>query len=130
MEKVIKYISNAPFSQEVIEKDNLKLEALSNLSRSQVKNLRIIIVIKGMLSTESVSYIQEHAKDVLGSSDEGAGNSVISDSEEKENDVTDENDESVENDESGQKMTSQMKVMRQCKMMSQMKVEGMFTNSV
>ena len=39
-----------------------------------------------MLSAESGSYIQEHVKDFLGSSDEGAGNAVISDSEGKEND--------------------------------------------
>ena len=58
--------------------DNLMLEALANLSHSQIKYLRMIIV-KGMLSTESVSYIQEHVKNFLGSSDEGAGNAVISD---------------------------------------------------
>ena len=52
MEKVKQYISNVPLSQEVIEKVNLKLEALSNLSRSQVKYLKMVIV-KGMLSTES-----------------------------------------------------------------------------
>ena len=45
-----------------------------------------MITVKGMLSTESVSYIQEHVKDFLGSSDEGAGHSVISDNEDKEND--------------------------------------------
>jgi len=94
------YISNAPLSQEVIEKDNLKLEALSNFSCSQLKYLRMIIV-KGMLSTKSVSHIQEHVKDFLGSSDEGAGNAVISDSEDKENE-SDENNESVENDKSGE----------------------------
>jgi len=92
------YISNAPLSQEVIKKDNLKLEALSNFSCSQVKYLRMIIV-KGMLSTKSVSHTQEHVKDFLGSSDEWAGNAVIRDREDKENE-SDENDESVENDES------------------------------
>ena len=88
MEKVKQYISNAPLSQEVIEKDNLKLEALSNLSHSQVKYLRRIIE-KAMLSTESVSYIQANVKNFLGGSDEGAGNAVISDSEDKENDESD-----------------------------------------
>jgi len=43
MEKVKQNISNAPLSQEVIEKVNLKLEALSNLSRSQVKYLKMVI---------------------------------------------------------------------------------------
>ena len=33
----------APLSQVVIEKDNLKLGGLSNLSRSQVKYLRMIL---------------------------------------------------------------------------------------
>ena len=55
-----------------------------------------MIIVKGMLSTESLSYIQEHVKDFLGSSDEGAGNAVISDSEDKENDESDENYESDE----------------------------------
>ena len=45
-----------------------------------------MITVKGMLSTESVSYIQEHVKHFLGGSDEGAGISVISDNEDKEND--------------------------------------------
>lgn len=45
-----------------------------------------MITAKGMPSTESVSYIQEHVKDFLGSSDEGAGTAVISDSKDKEND--------------------------------------------
>ena len=39
-------------------------------------------------------------KDFLGSSDEGAGTAVISDSKDKENDRSDEKYESVENDES------------------------------
>ena len=84
MEKVKQYISNAPLSQEVIEKVNFNLEALSNLSCSQVKYFKYLrmIIEKGMLSTESVSYIQEHVKDFVGSSDEGAGNAVIIDSEE------------------------------------------------
>ena len=85
MESVKQYISNAPLSQKVIEKDHLKLDAPSNLTCFQVKYLRMIAV-KGMLSTESVSYIQGHAKDFLGSSDEGAGYSAISDNEDKEND--------------------------------------------
>lgn len=85
MESVKQYISNAPLSQKVIEKDHLKLEAPSNLTCFQVKYLRMITV-KGMLSTESVSYIQEHVKHFLGGSDEGAGISVISDNEDKEND--------------------------------------------
>ena len=60
-----------------------------------------MIIVKGMLSTKSVSYIQEHVKDFLGSSDEGAGNAIISDSEDKENE-SDENDVSVKNDKSGE----------------------------
>lgn len=48
----------------------------------------------------------------------GAGNTVLSNSEDKENDEPDEYAE----------MTSQMKVMRQFKMMRQVKVEGMLTN--
>ena len=43
-----------------------------------------MIIEIGMLSTESVSYIQKHVKDFVASSDEGAGNAVIIDSEEKE----------------------------------------------
>lgn len=49
----------------------------------------------------------------------GAGNTVLSNSEDKENDEPDEN----------AKMTSKMKVIRQFKMMRWMKVEGMLTNS-
>ena len=85
MESVKQYFSNAPLSQKVIEKDHLKLEASSNLTCFQVKYPKMITV-KGMLSTESVSYIQEHVEDFLGSSDEGAGYSAISDNEDKEND--------------------------------------------
>ena len=50
----------------------VRRQALSNLTRT--------------LSTESVSYIQEHVKEILGSSDEGTGTAVISDSKDKEND--------------------------------------------
>ena len=85
MESVKEYISDAPLSQKVIEKHHLKLEAPSNLTCVQVKYLRMIAV-KGMLSTESVSYIQGHVNDFLGSSGEGAGYSAISDNEDKEND--------------------------------------------
>ena len=81
--------------------------ALSKLTRSQVKYLRMIIQ-KGMLSTESVSYIQEHVKDFLGSSDKRAGTAVISDSKNK-------------------KRIGQMKTISQLKVTSQMKVEGMLT---
>lgn len=49
----------------------------------------------------------------------GAGNTVLSNSEDKENDEPDEN----------AKMTSKMKVIRQFKMMRWMKIEGMLTNS-
>lgn len=49
----------------------------------------------------------------------GAGNTVLSNSEDKENDEPDEN----------AKMTSKMKVIRQFKMMRRMEVEGMLTNS-
>lgn len=49
----------------------------------------------------------------------GAGNIVLSNSEDKENDEPDEN----------AKVTSKMKVMRQFKMMRRMKVEGMLTSS-
>jgi len=48
----------------------------------------------------NLSYIQEHVKEFLGSSNEGAESAVISDSEDKENDESDEIDESVGNDES------------------------------
>lgn len=49
----------------------------------------------------------------------GAGNTVLSNSEDKDNDEPDEN----------AKMTSKMKVIRQFKMMRRMEVEGMLTNS-
>ena len=64
MEKVWQFISDALPSQ-VIEKDNLKFEALSNLSHSQVKYLQMIDE-KGLLSSESVSCIQEYMKNFPG----------------------------------------------------------------
>ena len=60
MEKVRQFISDTHPSQ-VIERHNLKYEALTILTRSQIKYLKMIHE-KGLLSPEAVSSIEEYVK--------------------------------------------------------------------
>ena len=91
---------NAPLSQKVIEKDKVGRLALSSLTRSQVKYLRMFIYCKKN-AIKRICFLHLRACEGLsniGNSGEGVGNAVISNTEDKENDESDENDESVDDE--------------------------------